>query len=123
MPFFLSLSFFFWANFLAYLNDEVMNKFASVVDSASSFNGNSVSERIPASPLRMPPSPSRFLMSPKLSRLGSIHLNLSQVAKATHNFSSTLQIGEGGFGTVYKAQLEGGQIVAIKRAKRVRSSS
>ncbi|KAI4335665.1 hypothetical protein L6164_014293 [Bauhinia variegata] len=96
----------------------VLSKDPHSMDSASSFEGNSVSEKIPASPLRVPPSPSRFSMSPKLSRLGSIHLNLSQVAKATRNFSDTLLIGEGGFGTVYKAQLEDGQIVAVKRAKK-----
>ncbi|KAK4265256.1 hypothetical protein QN277_026332 [Acacia crassicarpa] len=88
------------------------------MDSDSSLEGNSVSEKIQGSVHRVPPSPSRFSMSPKLSRLGSIHLNLSQVMKATHNFSNKLQIGEGGFGTVYKAQLEGGQVVAVKRAKK-----
>ncbi|XP_030548728.1 calmodulin-binding receptor-like cytoplasmic kinase 3 isoform X2 [Rhodamnia argentea] len=75
-------------------------------------------EKIPGSPLRVPPSPSRFSMSPKLSRLGSLHLSLNQILKATRNFSPSMQIGEGGFGTVYKAQLEGGQFVAIKRAKK-----
>ncbi|CAL5384303.1 unnamed protein product [Camellia sinensis] len=48
--------------------------------------------------------------------LGSIYLNLSQVARATQNFSPSLKIGEGGFGTVYKALLAGGQVVAKKRA-------
>ncbi|KAI6681558.1 hypothetical protein NL676_035439 [Syzygium grande] len=62
-------------------------------------------EKIPGSPLRVPPSPSRFSI-------------LSQILKATRNFSPSMQIGEGGFGTVYKAQLEGGQFVAIKRAKK-----
>lgn len=81
--------------------------------------GNSVSEKNQGSVHRVPPSPSRFSISPKLSRLESIHLNLNEVVKATHNFSNKLQIGEGGFGTVYKAQLEGGQVVAVKRAKRV----
>ncbi|KAF2310585.1 hypothetical protein GH714_014961 [Hevea brasiliensis] len=88
------------------------------MDSVSSFNVNSTPEKVPPSPLRVPPSPSRFSMSPKLSRLGSIHLNLNQAARATHNFSPTHRIGEGGFGTVYKAQLENGQVVAIKRAKK-----
>lgn len=75
--------------------------------------------RVPASPLRVPPSPGRFTMSPKLDRIGSIHLNISQVVRATQNFSPSMMLGEGGFGTVYKAQLQGGQIVAIKRAKKV----
>ncbi|KAF6158108.1 hypothetical protein GIB67_014902 [Kingdonia uniflora] len=74
--------------------------------------------RVPGSPHRVPPSPSRFSASPKLSRSGSVHLNMSQITKATHSFSPSLQIGEGGFGVVYKAQLQDGQIVAIKRAKK-----
>ncbi|XAR66857.1 Non-specific serine/threonine protein kinase [Bertholletia excelsa] len=88
------------------------------INSASPLEMNPVHEKIPGSPLRVPPSPSRFSMSPKLSRLGSIHLNLNQVVKYTQNFSQTMKIGEGGFGTVYKAHLPDGQIVAIKRAKK-----
>lgn len=76
-------------------------------------------QRVPPSPLRVPPSPSRFSMSPKLNRLGSVHLNMNQVVRATQNFSSALMIGEGGFGTVYKAELPDGQVVAIKRARKV----
>ncbi|MED6164457.1 hypothetical protein PIB30_090279 [Stylosanthes scabra] len=83
-------------------------------------DANSVTEKVqvPASLLRVPPSPSRFSTSPKLKRIESLHLNLNQIARATCNFSETLQIGEGGFGTVYKAQLEDGHVVAVKRAKR-----
>lgn len=91
------------------------------MDSATSFDASvsaSVSGKIPASPLRVPSSPSRFSMSPKLSRLHTLNLNLSQVVRATRNFSETLQIGQGGFGTVYKANLEDGLVVAVKRAKR-----
>ncbi|KAJ9551326.1 hypothetical protein OSB04_015371 [Centaurea solstitialis] len=90
------------------------------VDPISPTKVNSVSDKIPASPLRVPPSPSRFSMSPKLERSGSVHLTMSQVAQATQNFSSSLILGEGGFGTVYKAQLQDGQVVAIKRAKKER---
>ncbi|KAL8497817.1 hypothetical protein ACS0TY_021235 [Phlomoides rotata] len=75
-------------------------------------------QRVPPSPLRVPPSPSRFSMSPKLNRLGSVHLNMNQVMRATQNFSSSLMMGEGGFGTVYKAELPDGQVVAIKRARK-----
>ncbi|TYI71336.1 hypothetical protein E1A91_D08G287500v1 [Gossypium mustelinum] len=55
---------------------------------------------------------------PPTSSNGSVHLNLAQVTRATRNFSPALQIGEGGFGTVYRAQLDSGQVVAIKRAKK-----
>lgn len=83
----------------------------------------SVHEKVLPSPLRVPPSPSRFSMSPKLDRVGSVHLNMSQVMRATHNFSESLKIGEGGFGKVYKAHLSDGQVVAIKRAKKVTPTS
>lgn len=96
----------------------VLAKEPSSMDSASSIEMNSVSEKVPASPLRVPPSPSRFSMSPKLDRIGSVHLTMSQVARATQNFSPSLRLGEGGFGTVYKAPLPDGQVVAIKRAKK-----
>ena len=109
------------------------------MDSVSSFEVSSGPEKIPASPHRAPPSPHRappsphrvppsphrvppsprFSMSPKLSRLGSVHLSLNQIAKATRNFSQSQQVGEGGFGTVYKARLDDGQVVSIKRAKKV----
>ncbi|KAL2557521.1 Calmodulin-binding receptor-like cytoplasmic kinase 1 [Forsythia ovata] len=40
-----------------------------------------------------------------------------RIYKATGKFSPANKIGEGGFGTVYKAQLENGLTVAVKRAK------
>eukprot|EP00268_Persea_americana_P022699 TRINITY_DN2253_c0_g2_i1.p1 TRINITY_DN2253_c0_g2~~TRINITY_DN2253_c0_g2_i1.p1 ORF type:complete len:532 (-),score=98.10 TRINITY_DN2253_c0_g2_i1:156-1751(-) len=88
------------------------------MDSVSSLEVRSTSEKVPASPLRVPPSPSRFSMSPQLSRVGSVHLNMSQINKATRSFAPSMKIGEGGFGTVYKAHLSDGQVVAIKRAKK-----
>ncbi|XP_074281156.1 calmodulin-binding receptor-like cytoplasmic kinase 3 [Silene latifolia] len=110
----------------------------TLMDSSSSFEMISNPEKVTASPWRhAPPSPSpsrypppspnqsrhppsspRYPMSPKLNRFGSVHLNFSQIAKATHNFSSTFKIGEGGFGNVYKAQLPNGPWIAVKRAKR-----
>ena len=90
-----------------------------IADSVSALEVSSTSEKTPATPLRVPPSPSRFSMSPQLNRIGSMHLSVNQIIKATHNFSSSLKIGEGGFGTVYKAVMPDGQVVAIKRAKQV----
>ncbi|KAJ8537835.1 hypothetical protein K7X08_014375 [Anisodus acutangulus] len=40
---------------------------------------------------------------------------LSIITKATSNFSDKNMLGEGGFGSVYKGILEGGQEIAIKR--------
>ncbi|KAL1816015.1 hypothetical protein ACET3Z_018589 [Daucus carota] len=96
----------------------VLSKEPVSIDSMSSLEMNSVSEKVPASPMRVPPSPSRFSMSPKLNRVGSVHLSMSQAATATQNFSPSLRLGEGGFGTVYKGKLRDGQVVAIKRAKK-----
>ncbi|KAJ1276927.1 hypothetical protein BS78_05G254200 [Paspalum vaginatum] len=45
----------------------------------------------------------------------SFTLNLSQLADATNNFSNEKQIGQGGFGYVYKGQLNDGVVVAVKR--------
>ncbi|OWM65945.1 hypothetical protein CDL15_Pgr015370 [Punica granatum] len=95
-------------------------------NSVSSFGANSSFERVPPSPLRAIASPRqtsnspRFSMSPspRLTGLGSIHLNFNQVAKATQNFSPAMKIGKGGFGIVYKGHLDDGRVVAIKRAKR-----
>ncbi|CAM8914556.1 unnamed protein product [Rhodiola kirilowii] len=97
----------------------VLSKNLGSVDSASSVEIGSIKvpDKIAAAPFRVPPSPSRFSMSPQIKRLGSVHLDMSQVAKATQNFSRSLAIGEGGFGTVYRAQLPDGQFVAIKRAR------
>ncbi|CAI9100883.1 OLC1v1038072C4 [Oldenlandia corymbosa var. corymbosa] len=94
-----------------------VEKELSSMDSISSLETGVIPDKIPPSPLRVPPSPSRFSMSPKLDRVGSVHLSMNQVVRATHNFAQSQIIGEGGFGTVYKARLPDGQVVAIKRAK------
>ncbi|KAK1412223.1 hypothetical protein QVD17_33291 [Tagetes erecta] len=41
---------------------------------------------------------------------------MAEIRTATNNFSPTLKIGQGGFGTVYKGQLQDGTLVAVKRA-------
>ncbi|KAL4302758.1 hypothetical protein GQ457_10G016420 [Hibiscus cannabinus] len=87
-------------------------------DPKSSDSTSHLDMNVHAPPEKVPPSPSMFSISPNLNRIESVHLNMAQVIKATRNFSPALQIGEGGFGTVYKAQLDSGQVVAIKRAKK-----
>ncbi|KAL8027117.1 hypothetical protein ABFX02_14G074600 [Erythranthe guttata] len=44
-------------------------------------------------------------------------LSFKDIYKATENFSTANQIGEGGFGTVYKGKLKDGSVFAVKRAK------
>lgn len=44
-----------------------------------------------------------------------LRLTLADVLRATNGFSKTNIIGDGGFGTVYKAHLSDGRIVAIKK--------
>jgi hypothetical protein len=79
----------------------------------------SVSDRISASSLRAPASPSRFSLSSPPSRNEPLNISLEHVVKLTHNFAPTLMIGEGYFGKVYRATLRDGRVVAIKRAKKV----
>ena len=48
---------------------------------------------------------------------------MAEMIRATNNFSPSLKIGQGGFGTVYKGRLKDGNLVAIKRARKVRFPS
>uniref|UniRef100_UPI0005C8F3E7 G-type lectin S-receptor-like serine/threonine-protein kinase At4g27290 n=1 Tax=Fragaria vesca subsp. vesca TaxID=101020 RepID=UPI0005C8F3E7 len=41
--------------------------------------------------------------------------DLTTIANATNNFSSSNKLGEGGFGPVYKGTLDGGEEIAVKR--------
>ncbi|OWM72134.1 hypothetical protein CDL15_Pgr018017 [Punica granatum] len=97
-------------------------------DSASSLEANSSFKKDLSSPLeaitssvQTPHSPKFSTMSPSqsLSRLTSMQLSFNQAIKATQNFSRSMKIGKGKLRLVYKGQLEDGQVVAIKRVKRV----
>ncbi|XP_068328996.1 calmodulin-binding receptor-like cytoplasmic kinase 2 [Pyrus communis] len=52
------------------------------------------------------------------SEPGILKFSMEEINKATKNFSPSLKIGQGGFGTVYKGRLGDGTLVAIKRAKK-----
>ncbi|XP_062186880.1 receptor-like serine/threonine-protein kinase SD1-8 isoform X2 [Phragmites australis] len=41
--------------------------------------------------------------------------DISTIIYSTDNFATSAKLGEGGFGAVYKGELEGGQTVAVKR--------
>ncbi|KAJ0241778.1 Calmodulin-binding receptor-like cytoplasmic kinase 3 [Hirschfeldia incana] len=100
---------------------EVLPKESNSVHQVSSFEMSPSSDVISSSSSRVPESPSRYAMSPKprSSRMvGPLNLSMSQISAATDNFSDSNQIGEGGFGIVYKGTLADGQVVAIKRAKK-----
>lgn len=57
--------------------------------------------------------------SSKSWHLGPVIFSFGELQRATANFASVHQIGEGGFGTVFKGKLDDGTIVAIKRARKV----
>ncbi|KAM7496478.1 hypothetical protein LguiA_020892 [Lonicera macranthoides] len=53
-----------------------------------------------------------------VGQVGTINFSLEDIYRATGNFSLENKIGEGGFGTVYKAKLKDGTLIAVKRAKK-----
>jgi len=52
-------------------------------------------------------------------QLGIGNFSFEEIYKSTAKFSPNNEIGQGGFGTVYKGKLNDGSIVAVKRAKKV----
>ncbi|GLJ41736.1 hypothetical protein SUGI_0863750 [Cryptomeria japonica] len=54
----------------------------------------------------------------QINKPGSMIFTMTELSKATGNFSPNNKIGQGGFGTVYKGKLKDGTLVAIKRAKK-----
>lgn len=50
-----------------------------------------------------------------------VKLTLSDILDATNNFCKTKIVGDGGFGTVYKAQLPNGKTVAVKKLNQSKS--
>lgn len=54
---------------------------------------------------------------------GALTFTMAELMKVTGNFSPSHKIGQGGFGTVYKGKLKDGTVVAVKRAKKVHSTS
>ncbi|RZC56491.1 hypothetical protein C5167_015349 [Papaver somniferum] len=56
--------------------------------------------------------------STKTTEPGSAKFTMAEIYKATRNFSPSLKVGQGGFGTVYKGKLDDGTLVAVKRAKK-----
>jgi serine/threonine protein kinase len=48
---------------------------------------------------------------------GMKDFNVGEMVMATNNFNSSTEVGEGGYGKVYKGVLADGTVVAIKRAQ------
>ncbi|KAL9994237.1 putative protein kinase RLK-Pelle-DLSV family [Helianthus debilis subsp. tardiflorus] len=73
---------------------------------------------LPPRPPPPPPSPSPSGKITEISILEFLEYNLDTVLAATNDFSEDNKIGEGGFGSVYKGELEDGRLIAVKRLSR-----
>ncbi|KAL9994235.1 putative protein kinase RLK-Pelle-DLSV family [Helianthus debilis subsp. tardiflorus] len=75
---------------------------------------------LPPRPPPPPPSPSPSPSGKitEISILEFLEYNLDTVLAATNDFSEDNKIGEGGFGSVYKGELEDGRLIAVKRLSR-----
>jgi hypothetical protein len=62
-------------------------------------------------------SPMESLLPPGLKIAGVKAFTFEELANATNNFSPENEIGEGGYGKVYRGTLEDNTVVAIKRAQ------
>ncbi|XP_013716551.2 calmodulin-binding receptor-like cytoplasmic kinase 1 isoform X1 [Brassica napus] len=83
----------------------------------SSYGGSKVSGQYRFSGSRFK-SPGRDSSSSKSWHHGPVIFSFAELQRATAKFSTVHQIGEGGFGTVFKGKLDDGTFVAIKRARK-----